>query len=393
MPPPDDFEPDIPIDEPVAACPLQRWKLFVKVRSLDAGLRPANKIIVRLSQSGKGIWKESKVGYPKSATYSTQAPFEDKTVRTFDITAIFQGEKVTWELVKVRQITTELGKQRVIILLIRVKTAAYLRLGFLDPNTKVRVFPKGLPVRAEFGDGAYVTRRVKGDGFLDLPIHPSRQTFTLRFGMGTEHYVASKPGDPAAATESLTDEAGLNALDADVRYFKLPADWKLKQSVWSADAAGPTHYDAGKWQFNIPENSDIGAEAMAKRVRLTLDPNWQYLRFEFFDRAFGHSADHAHKRVSIPLIPIEGYYERPTAAPAPEPDTRSRWMVDEADKEKACHSLPWIIQRKDDAAGTSAPKPDKRGPSRRPGELWSSPPRFVPASPRAAWAKVTDYRP
>jgi hypothetical protein len=41
-----------------------------------------------------------------------------------------------------------------------------------------------------------------------------------------------------------------------------------------------------------------------------LDPHWQFLRFVYFDRMYGHK-EHADKPVSIPTIEVAGFRERP----------------------------------------------------------------------------------
>ena len=79
---------------------------------------------------------------------------------------------------------------------------------------------------------------------------------------------------------------------------------------------------------------------------MVLNPNWQFLRFEFFDRFYGHS-DHQNKRIGIPSIMLEGFRNKKAAAGKnAKPDTQSNWMSNEADPLKSAQALPWIIQKK-----------------------------------------------
>src|SRR5262249_3837112 len=108
---------------------------------------------------------------------------------------------------------------------------------------------------------------------------------------------------------------------------------------------------------NVGDKAPVIGTA-SKPVKLTLDPKWQFLRFEYFDRFFGHT-DHAHKRVPVPALMLEGWRTDPGGSGKKDnPDTRSNWVAAAADVEKASHCIPWIVQR--DAAGKDDPKPDPK---------------------------------
>ena len=86
---------------------------------------------------------------------------------------------------------------------------------------------------------------------------------------------------------------------------------------------------------------------------MTLDPHWQFMRHEYFDRYYGHT-DHGHERVNMPTTLIEGYWG--TGATL-DREGSSHWTLTPDDFKNSVHCLPWIRQK--DATGAKAEKPDK----------------------------------
>lgn len=231
-----------------------------------------------------------------------------------------------------------------------------------DPASKTRVFPPGFLVKIVFEDGAESRGNITDDGKLTVTIGGAataraRKSFSLSFGDNSKnHIICEKPGDDAVVTlgdQPERDEHGTIAK----RLFKLPSKWSMLESDWTV-TDHDARYDADKARFDLMKASfpaDLGTPEA--RVKLLLDPHWQYVRFEYFDRFFGHSAEQAHKPVCVPPVVLEGFRERHAKSPPP-PDTRSTWVLDPAGDGKAhVQCLPWIIQKKPD--GAADPMPEK----------------------------------
>jgi hypothetical protein len=146
------------------------------------------------------------------------------------------------------------------------------------------------------------------------------------------------------------------------RIFELPKIITLKNSDWESKSP---HYDKAKFVVDLKKDKprQIGSETVP--LTLTLDPHWQYIRFEYFDRYYGHS-DHDHKPISVVPQLLEGYEDEPGKLDADAKNrkdkwkTRSNWVIGDDDKlEKAIQCLPWIILRSDDGTEDKK-KPDEK---------------------------------
>lgn len=226
----------------------------------------------------------------------------------------------------------------------------FLKLTYFGPDDKKEfVFPPDFPVTVVWKDASKHVEKVAKDGLLQFGVPRNQGPFTLTFETA-DTYIATAADGSSDKTAKPPDLKGLHK--DNFRFFKVPDNWTLKQSDWTPDAA--PHYDKDNFVFNLPAGrfgKTLGTTAAPEKLKL--DPHWTYLRFEFFDRYFGHS-DHNHKRLNIPATLIDGWR---TAPPAATPDTRSHWTVRDTDNEKCAHALPWIIQFKEDR--TAEPKPDK----------------------------------
>ncbi|HYS08601.1 MAG TPA: phage baseplate assembly protein V [Myxococcales bacterium] len=238
-------------------------------------------------------------------------------------------------------------------LAIKGPLAVHLTLGWMDPDGKEHAFPADTPVKIAFGDGSKSDLKVEADGALKFPAERTKKSFSIELELKDDkQYLAVAPASDAATKDSMVDEGALKPLlDKGFRVFRLPKSLTQARADWSADGTLRKAFE------NLGDKATVIGTA-SKPVKLTLDPKWQFLRLEYFDRFFGHT-DHAHKRVSVPPLMLDGWRTDPGGSGKKDnPDTRSNWVAAAGDLEKASHCIPWILQR--DAAGKDDPKPDPK---------------------------------
>jgi hypothetical protein len=240
---------------------------------------------------------------------------------------------------------------------------AYLRLRFLDPEGRARPFPAGMRVAAWLGgrDGDARPGVVGEDGVLDITGISAasavrHRALTLHFGTAANRFVVCERRGEGAAAPRLGDEPGADVTGAiAAQAFLLPRAWGLQTSDWKVtNHAG--RYSAEQRCFALLKEekpSDIGTRDA--RVELELDPHWQFVRFEYFDRYFGHSDEHKHEPVAVPPLVLDGFRAPPERRNA-APDTRSSWALslDPAGR-RVVQCLPWIVQRTPDGAAEARP--------------------------------------
>lgn len=254
----------------------------------------------------------------------------------------------------------EIGTSPLVVNALRV----HLKLVWKDPDkaAPAHVFPLDFPVTVVFGDGSTTDLKVAADGKLEFDVERSKRSFTLNFKFAVTQYLATAtPATKGPGPERLVPESGVKAAVADsYRVFSLPLNsgrnWELPDWDWKVDGIGNVGAVSifNNNEFNHLEDVSVEVGLETAPVTMTLDPHWQYLRFEYFDRFFGH-ANHSSKRIGIPPLVLEGFRQAP-AAGSPPPDTRSNWIVNEADDDKRCQCLPWVLRRKADK--TPEAKPD-----------------------------------
>lgn len=218
---------------------------------------------------------------------------------------------------------------------------AFLKLTWKDPSGVERVFPRGFNVKVQFGDNAAdtVDEQVGDDGQLSFKLDRSKGSFTLKFETTNPLYIVSAPGAPAPESEELLFEPEISTkITAGHRVWKLPKQWSLKQSDW---LEGASPFDHKKFEGLEAPTKKVGTKT--NPVKLTLDPHWQFLKFEYFDRLLK-------KRMSIPPSVIDGFTN--VKDDRSNPATRSNWLTDPAFNQ----CLPWVVQR--DEAGKPLNKPD-----------------------------------
>ncbi|HEY1895130.1 MAG TPA: hypothetical protein VGG62_02610 [Terracidiphilus sp.] len=247
----------------------------------------------------------------------------------------------------------------------------YLKFQFKDPDEnfadKVRVFPKGVAVQIFLLGTEKIECVVGEDGImLDAPdgknyieVKRSKKWFEIKFEQPRIPFVIVEAYDADAAEKPLLiqEDAPLTAgndLHKKVyekkRIFMLPkTKWTMKNSDWDVNQA-PT-YTAVESKFEKLDLLDTVVGEDGSPALLTLDPHWQYIRFEYFDRYYGIS-DHDKKPISSLPVFLEGYAEDVSAETDPalgKLTTLSCWSVTkDKDTHKLVQVLPWII-RADDA--------------------------------------------
>ncbi len=227
-----------------------------------------------------------------------------------------------------------------------------LKLAYKEPDgASERVFPPDYPVTVRSG-GAEKKIKTAANGLVKFGVELGSTTFTLEYGSAERvYFAAAPPGSKDPKPDRLAQEADTRQLhEQDFRFFLLPQQvWTMKESDWAVE---DKRYNKETCEFSAPSRlgAPIGTEAAP--IPLKLDPHWHFLRFEFFDRYYGHS-DHNHERINIPALPIDAW----CGAAATEPNYRSRWTIHDAEGAKAVHAMPWILQKKPD--GSADPKPAK----------------------------------
>lgn len=237
----------------------------------------------------------------------------------------------------------------------KIVVRVFLKLVYLDPEDPAgagHVFPKKFPVKIVFPDGSPAREEFVGDdGALSFEVMREKKSFTLRFDSTDVRFFAS----PTSSTKGSKDEQCIleadvkNAINDHMRVFRLPQQWGISESDW--EVKNTSLFEHPNFKGFESNNENIGSEAT--RVEMRLNPHWQYVRFEYFDRFFGHS-HHDHKRVSTPPLFLEGFRgTNDTIAP----EVQTNWMINETAADKACQCIPWILQKKPD--GTPDPMPSK----------------------------------
>jgi len=266
------------------------------------------------------------------------------------------------------------GVDRTVTIELRPSMRVYLKFLFKDPQGKERVFPKDFAFKLLFDDGSALKAQlgaggqvVDVGGKLGLGLDPKSKAFTLDFDQkqadaSLRTYVVCEKADADPQTQELVYESNPQTagsklrtlLDKAHRAFRLPDGvWTLKNSNWTVRKA----QKFSNFKFTDLDKADAKVGTPGEPVELVLDPHWQFYRFEFFDRRYGHP-NHSHKPISALWLELNAYRNGPAASPPPPTEIYSNWTIDPGnDAAKKVQCLPWIIQKKPD--GTADAKPDK----------------------------------
>jgi len=225
----------------------------------------------------------------------------------------------------------------------------YLQLSYQDPEKNVLPFPKDFPVKMVFDNSTTKDLKVLDDkGNFDFKVEADTTTFTLDFESNEVRYLVHKKGssegvwvhDDTPILKDPDDKKLLELALAGKRFFSLPKNWNLINSVWEIKDADT--YNPETSQFEDVDKPDVKIGQKGSPVTVALKPHWQFMRFVYFDRIIGGT-----EQISILPVTVEGYDKAEDSSPA----TRSNWTVD-ADRELV-QCLPWIIQK-------PKTKPDKK---------------------------------
>ena len=228
----------------------------------------------------------------------------------------------------------------------------YLRLTWKDPDGTFRPFPVDFPVIVRSPGGGEINVKCSDNGNVAFDFPRVNQAFTLRFET-PDNYT----GSPASGAEKFVPGSDVDKeVKNGLRLWKLPLKWSLLQSDWPS--VTDPHYNKIEARFEGLQSPFATVGSDGAPVEMQLDPHWNFVRLEFFDRVFGHS-NHSDKRIGLPPQILEGFRVDPAVkGAAPSPDTRSNWVVSLADDGKRSQALPWVIQRNLDK--TPDVKPDAK---------------------------------
>ena len=206
-----------------------------------------------------------------------------------------------------------------------------LVLEYLDPMGKTHPFPKGYRVSALCPDGTTRNARVGDGGKVRFVIDRPKLSFILEFDSSDNLYFGNAaPGSKATPVDKLILEDDVDeAIRQGYRVFKVPHQWSTRDSDW-VTVDSPL-YVKDKGEFAGIENPGTIIGTADAPVKMVLDPHWQFLRWEYFDRILL-------KKLPCPPMIVEGFDLAELAFG--EPDTRSNWTTD-GNKNQA---LPWIIR-------------------------------------------------
>ena len=360
------------------------WEVYVKTRSqhrfwpgenFNHELQSLNGGKLAGAQHAASVKMDSKV--------SPESKFGGAGAKTFGVTNTVPGiaKEDGWKLVSGPDSKTELAHQNVAIhvsdgrsgpraqhieLHVRHPLLVYGQLRFKDPEDREVNFPKDFYVAAYSGKDAKADTKVAHakldvEGKFDFEVDRKWDWFTFKFGDGTKQFISNN--DAKTEKTELKPWSDRKTLEKDgAKFFSPPNTWGLIESEWKFSEE-PKYIDGSKsykpdeakiYVFDPPTKNwvrRIGEKGVP--VQMVLDPKWQFMRHEFFDRYYGHT-DHGHERVNMPSTLIGGYWGPPAKM---ERESSSHWTLLPADAKKSVHCLPWIRQK--DLKGAKAEKPDK----------------------------------
>jgi hypothetical protein len=257
-------------------------------------------------------------------------------------------------------------------LYVRHPLLVYGQLRFKDPEAKEKNFPKNFYVAAYSGaakdaDTEVAKAKLDAEGKFNFEIDRKWDWFTFKFGSGKKKFInVGKTED--TELRSWRDRKELEREGAKSKFFSPPESWWLIESVWDFSEQ-PKYIDStvsykpveGKIHLFDPATKNwlrrIGEKG--NPVKMVLDPHWQFMRHEYFDRYYGHE-NHNHERVNMPTALIDGYWGKGFSA---DPTVKlgregsGHWTLEPDDIKKSVHCVPWVRQK--DEKGKAAEKPDK----------------------------------
>lgn len=365
---------------PVVPC---KWDLFVKVHSQER-FWPKDSFKIKVcdrKDTGElgGLAFQQQIQL--TSKDSPEAHFCGSGTKHYGVTATVQDltKEKDWKLAAGKTSKAPLDHNNVPVTLhngdnharakhvnlyIRHPLQVHLQMKFKDPQNKILLFPENFPVQVFAGKSPgkkILDVKTEPNGLLEFEMDRAYNWFTLNFG-GKKLLISN--GDGSKITCDVKDWKDKQTLaDAKAKFFSPPTQWGLIESDWQF-SENPKYIDTtdsykpaeGKiYIFDPPTKNWVRriGETGAP-IGITLDPHWQFLRFEYFDRYFGHT-DHNHERVNTPTLFVEGYW----SANAKNRDREGGgfWTLNPANRQTSVHCLPWIRQK--DGAGGDKKRPDQ----------------------------------
>ncbi|HLG32070.1 MAG TPA: hypothetical protein VI362_03450 [Ignavibacteriaceae bacterium] len=211
-----------------------------------------------------------------------------------------------------------------------VAVRVHLKFVYKTPEGKERAFPKGFPYTLKFKDNTTEDRIIENDnGQVFLQVLREKKAFTIEFKFAESNFIAS-PDDESKNDELVKESQVKEKIKNVFKVFSLPLQWNLKNSSWELSPA-VSNFDDTEKEFKDLDNlsiENIGSEASP--INMKLDPKWQFLRFNYFDRFLK-------EQLSILPLLIEGFIN--SASSSGTPDSKSNWTT----KTEFSHCLPWIL--------------------------------------------------
>jgi hypothetical protein len=359
------------------------WEIFVKVHSQHKFWpKEGFNVDLHALAGGKlGAQEQSRAAAMNAKVLDPPAHFQGSGKKTFGVTCTAPkiANEADWVLVTGPKAKTKLPndlvkvevrdgqlkeKARKVDLHIRHPLLVYAQLKLKDPEDRELTFPKNYPVRVYSGttkaDKEVASAKLDADGKFDFELDRKYEWFTFKFGRD-KGFISNGDGTTTATEwKSWSDRQKLEKAGA--KFFSPPASWMLAESYWKfseepkyIDGAAAYKEDEGKiYVYDDPTKNwvrRIGEKGA--HVSLLLDPKWQFLRHEFFDRYYGHT-DHNHERANTPPFLVEGFWGTGNKL---DREGSAHWTLSPESVTDSVHCLPWIRQK--EATGAKAEKPDK----------------------------------
>ena len=211
-----------------------------------------------------------------------------------------------------------------------IAVRVHFKFMYKTPEGTERVLPKGFPFTLRFGDATTEDRTIETeDGTVFLQILRKKKTFTIEYKFAGTNFIVS-PSDTSQKDELAAENIVKEKIKNGFRVFDLPLQFDLKTSTWELSPA-VSNFDDTKKEFNDLENlgvENIGSEASP--IKMLLDPHWQFLRFNYFDRFLK-------TKLNLLSILLEAFHDSSSTSTV---NIKSSWLT--ADEGSQC--LPWILQ-------------------------------------------------
>ncbi|HSP89054.1 MAG TPA: OmpA family protein, partial [Ignavibacteriaceae bacterium] len=212
-----------------------------------------------------------------------------------------------------------------------IAVRVHLKFMYKTPEGTERALPKGFPFTLKFGDDTTEERTIETtNGQIFLQVLRKKKSFTIEFKFSETNYIVVNPSIELSDDELVPESKIKEKIKNKFKVFSLPLQWNLKNSTWELSPA-VSNFDDTEKQFKDLENlsvENIGSEASP--IKMLLDPKWQFLKFNYFDRFLK-------TKLSLPPIVLEGFHDSTATSTV---NTKSNWLT--IDEGSQC--LPWILQ-------------------------------------------------